>query len=384
MREPAGNYLTVCVRVLSPERLINASLAQGIVFEEAERISARELRLRIALSHWPALRGVLRKLGGRFRVVSRQGPFFVLRRLRGRIWLFFSLILLAALLVGLSQRIWYIRIQSADVDADRLLSQLQAQGVRIGRKYDGQTLREIEDRMLIAYDDYTHIGLDQKGMVLRVWVFGATEKPFDAPAGACGDLVASCDAVIDQVHVYQGTAMVKPGDTVRAGQVLIAGVQLHGGQAERICALGDVTGRIWVSGYGESVMQREIFVPAGQETVRIRFQMPWDCDIIEDEQVYALEKQVHRTLPLLDGLFLNAVCRVDTHIRLERAPLLLGEQTAREEAITLAYEDALEKLPLGLAVRDTKTSSILQDGVAAARVSFEICLPIARAVYYTP
>ena len=77
-------------------------------------------------------------------------------------------------------------------------------------------------------------------MVLRVRAVAATPKPDTGSEAACANIVASCDAVIDQIYVYKGTAMVKPGDTVvitagvpigRSGTTNLIKAQVVGGKA---------------------------------------------------------------------------------------------------------------------------------------------------------
>lgn len=385
MGETFSNRIRVRIRVLSPERLMNMALTQGVQLYEVRRENAREITASIDLCQWPALRGIVRTLGARFRVLSRRGPFFTWRALRPQLWLGICLVLGAAALYGFCQCVWRIDIEPRDgLDVQLLARHLSEQGVHVGMHADGQTLRDIEDQMLIDYTDYTYIALDQRGMVLRVRAVAATPKPDTGSEAACANIVASCDAVIDQIYVYKGTAMVKPGDTVVKGQVLIAGAQMRAGEASLVCASGDVIGRIWYSGEGQCPLEREILVPTGSKTVSRQFQTPWMCDIIKTDPAYPLARTQQSSVRLLDGLFLDVSLVTTCQEQLRSAPMRTSAAMAREQAVASAYEAALEKLPLGQLVRNTDVSSAqTQDGVTA-RVTFETTAPIGQTVYFEP
>ncbi|HHX73818.1 MAG TPA: sporulation protein YqfD, partial [Firmicutes bacterium] len=125
----------------------------------------------------------------------------------------------------------------------------------------------VANRMLIAEPGLEWVGLQLEGTRLIIKVVEAN-RPELEPQGPA-DLVAAKDGLVTDVLVIMGEARVKPGDTVRRGQVLIEGVlqpeSPWGGPVDKaalpVRARGEVIARVWYEGYGEASLT---------ETVRIR------------------------------------------------------------------------------------------------------------------
>ena len=124
---------------------------------------------------------------------------------------------------------------------------------------------EIEKAVLNGSDDVAFAEVYVDGVKLVVSV--RERLPEYESEETAGKIVAACDAIVTRVEVSGGTAAVKPGDTVRKGEVLIedkivVGDPLDPGHKEiTTAAEGDVYGRTWYT--------RRLIIPEYREvTVR--------------------------------------------------------------------------------------------------------------------
>ena len=124
-----------------------------------------------------------------------------------------------------------------------ILGELENFGV-----YPGAVLRKIdksrvENEMLSVSENVSWININQRGNVLYVKVVDKIAYEEESAKKGYANVVASRDAVIEEITVKSGIAAVKVGQTVKKGDILISGViptELGGG----FCyAEGTVIGR---------------------------------------------------------------------------------------------------------------------------------------------
>lgn len=152
-----------------------------------------------------------------------------------------GLFLALLLTVGAHLFVWDVRVEGNEqIGTEELLSEITAAGLSRGSflpRVDGEeialALRQGDGR--IAYAT-----VNLRGTVARVQIREAVvyEPIVTAPA----DLVAARDGVIVLPLVFEGEALVKEGDVVRAGQPLASGViesEKHGQRLTR------AAGQIW-------------------------------------------------------------------------------------------------------------------------------------------
>src|SRR5699024_1077859 len=97
-------------------------------------------------------------------------------------------------------------------------------------------------------DDVAWVGIDIKGTNAVVEIVEADEKPEIINEEEYCNLVASRDGIISKVNAANGTPLVKEGDVVKKGDILVAG-WLEGKytRTRYVHATGSVEARVWYS-----------------------------------------------------------------------------------------------------------------------------------------
>ena len=147
------------------------------------------------------------------------------RRIRNR-WSIVIALMISVLITYLSSEIvWDVRVEGNDKLTDSEITiGLSDLGFGIGDVWRVKNLSEIETAYLNSNDSISWININRRGMVAYVRVIEKDEQEIvpekhDGPS----NIVSSIDCVIEEITVKQGTAMVKPGDTVKKGDLLVAG-----------------------------------------------------------------------------------------------------------------------------------------------------------------
>ena len=170
--------------------------------------------------------------------------------------------LIVAVLV-LSSQFCFKIVVSGDFDSALVQEALRDSGVSIGcnmSKLNVDVLENTLDNSMNAM----YAVVTRSGSVLYVNVVAKKqiEPPIDMTKKR--DIVATRSGVVTSVLCEQGNALVKVGDTVRVGDVLIEGKRIYNdGTYDNVYALGKVTLQITATGFAEYTGFRSETVETG-------------------------------------------------------------------------------------------------------------------------
>lgn len=334
------------------ERLVQRALTRGASFAHIRRIGSRALLVAADKRSADILMELCRKYSLDCRLLSRGGRAALADLLRAR-WTVLPGLLLCALICSLClSRIWLVDVvftgPSAHLgDRQAILNLLEAADIRAGM-YAGDVNADLLQKQLMASaGDFSFVGVRRQGVRLLVEASPEVPAPEIYAIDHARDLVASRDGVIESVTVHSGDACVKPGDTVRRGQLLIRGEEAVGKDAETgeeitapVSALGEVRARCWYEGGAEGYIEYSVSRRTGKSQTGVRLKLMdlsielAACDGYPSEEI---ETQI---LPVV-GLFLPLEIKRSVHY--ETAPSVQSMDPAQLEArlADLARAEAL-------------------------------------------
>ncbi len=229
---------------------LNEALRDRIIFFQAQR-SEKGLRAQVSLRDFTRMRRAARKSHSRIRIVAKYGwPFIAIRWWR-RKGLLTGLFIIAITLISLSQMILSISVTGNKVlGSQQILEQAAGQGLKTWvwqREVDPNKVAAILQEQI---PDAAWIGIERKGTHVEITI---VEKIHPKVPSEAGNLVASKPGLVQEVIVIQGQPQIHEGETVRAGQLLIAQTSDISGSTDKAnrqqaAAKGFVRGRVWYSG----------------------------------------------------------------------------------------------------------------------------------------
>ena len=240
------------IRTSMTARLLERCMEKGIPIERAEDADAHGFAAWVSDGDEARMRVFLDELHVPYRVRGAKGAARLKRFLRARAALLPALCVCAALLYLLSGRVWVISVTGADEAA--IVGTLEEMGVRPGAGKRTLNMDAIGMALSAAHPEYAFFGVKAEGVCLSVRARRADEAPDVYALSDAGNLVADEDAVIVSISVTAGQARVKPGDTVKRGDVLIAGEERRtvDGETRPVAAAGRVVARTWTKGESET------------------------------------------------------------------------------------------------------------------------------------
>lgn len=218
-------YLRIRVSGFSPERFMNLCSNKGILLWKIER-EGDVYYMNIHLDGFRALRPIVRKTGTKVAVLERCGlPFFLPKLFRRKAFIG-GLMLAVAFWMISSLFIWDIQTAgNYRITDDVFHTFLREQQVAVGMKKSELDIGALEKEIRRTFPEITWASARLSGTKLLIEI-----KENDAPiitqqaaAEMGSELVTDYDGTIVAIIVRSGVPMVKVGDAVAKGDVLVAG-----------------------------------------------------------------------------------------------------------------------------------------------------------------
>ncbi len=217
-------YLTITVTGRFCERFINVCATKNILLWDIKRISAHSIRCRISVPAFRKLPSISYHTGVRVHINIKHGfPFFLARYKKRKIALFGVLIFLA-LVIGANQFVWQIEVTgNYKIPEEKILSVLEESGLKPGSLRKTIDPAELKKNALMKIPELAWLWVDSKGSKVIVDVREDIETPEMKAITDYVNVVAKSDALIEKMTVRGGVPVVKEGDTVLSGTVLVTG-----------------------------------------------------------------------------------------------------------------------------------------------------------------
>lgn len=205
-----------------------------------------KLRFRVSVPDFFRLRPMVRRAGGRTRILERHGIPFRMARLSRRKTFAAGMLGFVAALFALSTLIWDVQVEGNDrIPSEQILKAARAEGV-----YPMQwsprmkDTSELASRLALRIPGVSWVGVEKRGTKIQITVVEAA-KPEDRKLESPKDIVAKTDAVVTRIVAENGRPKVQRNDRVRKGDVLISGIVGEGDRTKAVVSKGEVRGLVW-------------------------------------------------------------------------------------------------------------------------------------------
>lgn len=163
--------------------------------------------------------------GIEFEAVDRVGLPFFLARFKYRFGLMTGSLIAILLIIYFGSIIWDIRIVGNEtLTTAELCKMLDDHGVSVGKRYSGIDVNRVQNQIQIESDDIGFISINISGNVVNVEI--RENKIGEDKTGGLGfaNVVAKKSGIIEDVRGYVGNVVVKAGQVVDKGDLLISGI----------------------------------------------------------------------------------------------------------------------------------------------------------------
>lgn len=217
-------YLCIRIKGNAPERFINLCSNRKLFLWNITR-NKDEYQFNISIKNYKKLSPIAKKTKIVPRIIKKVGLPFFLHRYRKRKGFFIGILICSILIYMMSLYIWDINlVGGTKYTSDAMLKFLDEKNVHTGMIKSKVDCQEIEKTIRLAYKDIGWVSAEVKGNRLIIKI---VETELQSPGGKSigpSHIVATKDAVVMKIITRTGTPMVKPGDIVKKGQILVSGI----------------------------------------------------------------------------------------------------------------------------------------------------------------
>lgn len=240
-------YVNILIEGYYIERFINICISKEILIWNLKREKSSILKLNVSIKDFKKIREIAKKTKCKVKIQSKNGLPFLLHKYKKRKVFFVLLILIIFTIITVSNFIWNIEIVGTDkIPKEELIKDLNECGLTIGKNKATVNTKDIINDIRLKREDIAWIGINLKGTNAIVEVVEADKKPDIINEDELCNIVAKKDGVITKINSQNGTSLVKVGDVVKQGDILIGG-WLEGKYTgtRYVHAEGEVQARVW-------------------------------------------------------------------------------------------------------------------------------------------
>ncbi len=240
-----GAEISVLCR--DPAELLNALSRENIRVSDVKDCGEQRFRFSVSAGDLETLRRLAGRCGVEIAEVRRRGSRHFLRRFRKRTFLLFVPLLFLFFFLWLSTFLWEIRVSgNVTLNSSEILAALESVGVYPGVSGLRLDNPQIRSRMQSLLPELIWCTVQVRGSRAVVVVRERRLPPEPVDESLERDVAAAKAGTVESLQVLQGKALVRRGDTVLPGEVLITGTLADRQDEYRhVHAQGRVIARTW-------------------------------------------------------------------------------------------------------------------------------------------
>lgn len=378
-----SGIITVKISGKGLERLLNTLIRNGLFIWQVRRQGVESITFKMKLSDVKEFRKYIRGSGCKVTFYKREGFPFLMKRLLHNSGFLAGSILFVLVILLLSNMIWGIQVKGADPATEyKIQKELDKMGVKVGKlQFFVDNVESIQRQLTDNVEEITWVGVELQGTTYHLQVVEKNE-PKQPEYLSPQNLVANKKAVIVDMFVEEGQAVVDIHDSVEKGQLLVSGLIGKEGQNVQVPAKGKVWGETWYRSDVELPLKSTFQVFNGNEKRKYYlkiadFRIPiWGFGKIEYKE-YETESNVKAIQFLKWKLPLSFIN--ETHRDKEVETRIYSKEEAFQVAKEMAKLDIKNRLSEDSKIKGEKIlHQSLDNGKVSLSIHFQIIENIAE------
>lgn len=217
-------YVVFITKGNSPERILNSAARAGVNLWNVKSRNGR-LTAHVAKSQYKEMRPLARKSRLRLRICERHGLPFIVHKYHKRTGVLVGVIVFAAVLYVLSLYVWEVQISgNVELSTDQVEQVMSEIGISPGTLKKEIHAGLMEQSIMVRLPEVSWVSINMQGSQVKIELRESVVPPKIIPNDEPCNITAAYAGQILRLEVYTGTAMVKNGDAVTPGKLLVSGI----------------------------------------------------------------------------------------------------------------------------------------------------------------
>ena len=223
------------------EIILNICAKNGISLWNSKR-RGKKIRCHITVRDFKALPSVSKKSGIRVHILKKYGLPFIINRYKKRFGIPVGAAMFFCFLQIMSCFVWTVEVSgNKKVGENEILAVCEKIGIKEGVPKSKINPQIAKQELLLALDSLAWASVNIEGCRVSVNVTETRDKGEDNSIPT--NLKATADGIITKIDVTSGNCVVKAGDTVAKGELLVSGVIERADSTRFVHSSGSITAR---------------------------------------------------------------------------------------------------------------------------------------------
>ena len=371
-----SGYVDIVVEGYYIERFINICNSRQIFLWNISKDNSITLYASIEAKRFKDLKDICKRTKSKVKIKNKKSfPFTVKKYKKRKVFLILLLIIILAI-IALSRFIWNIEVEgNVDISKEEIMQLAEEYGLTIGASKGKIDTKEIINNIRLERDDIAWVGIDIKGTNAIIKIVEADEKPEIVNEDEYCNIVADKDAIITKVSAQNGTPLVKEGDVVTKGDIIIAG-WLEGKYTGRqyVHSQGEVQARVWYTTTEKIALKETKKIETGnienKYSVKINnFQINLHKSLPNFQKYDTIEE--NKKLRLFSNFYLPLELVTYTYKEYEEVVVVHSFEEAKQMGIDKAAETLKENIE-GKKVLDKQVQVKAEAEYIEVQVTYEV------------
>lgn len=234
-----NGYVKVKIEGDFPERLINKCVKSSIILWNIKYLKNGIIFL-VSIKDFKKLFKIRKGLKIKIRIQKKYGFPFIIKRYKNRYGIFLGMIFFMLFIYFISGFIWSIEINgNKNISNAQILRECESLGIKIGARKTDLNTKILAEKLLINSDKLAWAAFNIEGCVLTVDVT-ETKNNVDINAHIPTNIKAAQDGIITKINVSVGNCIVKVGQKVNKGDILVSGIIENSHSTQFVHSVGDI------------------------------------------------------------------------------------------------------------------------------------------------
>lgn len=231
MRENNGNskkldeltFTRYEVEGLNQSALLNTLVKRGVSVKKVKKLGAKKMRLSISSSENEKFFAITQELCYNIKKTGEYGRIYPLVYLKRHVGALVGIILFIVSVIFANDIIFAFEFTGTGaVLENEVRAFLKEEGVSPFGRFSRTDCKKLSKNILRSNPKLSYAGVKRNGLKLS-FELALSDEPIKNEDTEITKLVSDTDGVVKEIKVYRGTAAVKVGDEVVAGDVLVDG-----------------------------------------------------------------------------------------------------------------------------------------------------------------
>ena len=236
-----GVKTTYLVQGLNLDRFLLSAKNKGITLCDIKKITNKRLIVSVSIKESAKFFAIAKELCYNIKKIKEKGVLLPLLMLYRRVGIVVGAVIFCILSYFYNDFIYGFSFSgSGSVLEKEVISYLNGVGIKPFARFSDIDIERLEDQILANNQRLSFVGITKKGNTLCFDLALASDKT-GTLSGDIFRLESEVSGIVERVKVYRGTAMVKEGDSVKKGDLLVDGYMTIKEQTVKINVIATVS-----------------------------------------------------------------------------------------------------------------------------------------------